>query len=189
MDGRLQGNSTWRAAPLHQVMYAWKAKRERRPFIDYAYMVKIPFLLQAVELLEATYIVKMCSCSKPIKSMAVPSLESKEERVRAERKSRKRGSELPSCEKMSMCGTLDRAQNKQVKIKPQSDGRSPCIKFLQTEDRHVAIRKLGETVLSLLPFALTNRGQSCVNSFVPKPGAAVLCFLLFCFCFSNQKSD
>lgn len=37
---------------------------------------------------------------------------------------------------MSMCGPLDRAQNKQAKIKPQKDGQSPCLKFLQTEDQH-----------------------------------------------------
>lgn len=75
---------------------------------------------------------------------------------------------------MSMCGTLDRAQNKQVKIKPPKDGRSPCLKFLQTEDQHVAISKLEETVLSALPVTLTKHGQSCRNSFTAKPGTAVL---------------
>lgn len=38
------------------------------------------------------------------------------------------------CEKVSICGTLDSTQNKQVKIKPQKDSQSPCLKFLQTED-------------------------------------------------------
>lgn len=39
-----------------------------------------------------------------------------------------------SCEKVSMCSMLDTAQNKQVKIKPQKDSQSLCLKLLQTED-------------------------------------------------------
>lgn len=58
----------------------------------------------------------------------------------------KKSSKLRSCEKMSMCGMLDRAQNKQAKIKPQKDGQSPCLKFLQTEDQHVTISKVWEIV-------------------------------------------
>lgn len=41
---------------------------------------------------------------------------------------------------------LEAAQNKQVKIKPQKDSQSPCLKFLQTEDYRVTISKVWEIV-------------------------------------------
>lgn len=41
---------------------------------------------------------------------------------------------------------LETAQSKQVKIKPQKDSQSPCLKFLQTEDYRVTISKVWEIV-------------------------------------------
>lgn len=66
------------------------SERERQPFIDYAYMAKEKlFSWHKLEFLENTYIVKGYFSSNAIKSMAILSLKSKEERVRAARKSRK----------------------------------------------------------------------------------------------------
>ncbi|KAM3598873.1 uncharacterized protein V6R79_023733 [Siganus canaliculatus] len=56
-------------------------------------------------------------------------------------KSRKKLQAEELCEKVSICSTLDTAQNKQVKIKPQKDSQSLCLKFLQTEDYCVTISK------------------------------------------------
>lgn len=50
------------------------------------------------------------------------------------------------CEKVSICSALDTTQTKQVKIKPQKDSQSPCLKFLQTEDYRVTISKVWEIV-------------------------------------------
>lgn len=95
------------------------SERERQSYIDYAYMVKEKlFSWHKLEFLENTYIVKGISAAMQSSRWLYWASNQKrrewELRERAEK-----GSKLRSCEKMSMCGTLDRAQNKQVKIKPR----------------------------------------------------------------------
>lgn len=75
----------------------------------------------------------------------IPRLKPKEERVSwsEKKKAPGRGS---LWESVHLQHTLETTQNKQVKIKPQSESQSVCLTFLQTEDYRVTISKVWEIV-------------------------------------------
>lgn len=79
----------------------------------------------------------------PLRPWGSPRLKPKEDGVSWREKALGWGTLWESVHLQQM---LEAAQNKQVKIKPQKDSQSPCLKFLQTEDYRVTISKVWEIV-------------------------------------------
>lgn len=152
-------------------------ERERRSFIDYAYMVKeILFLLLEGAFLKNTYIVKgwFQQHSNQVDGYTGPQIKWRES------KSHKKEQKRLSCRAVRKCPCAAHwtgPKTNKLKLNHRKMAELHVESSYKQRINTLLSQSL-KTIFPVLPVTQTKRGQSCLNNSAAKPGR-LFCFVLF----------